>query len=504
VSTATSGARGVALARATLGALPRGVAAPAYDPAKLRPGIVHIGVGNFHRAHQAVYLDDVFARGFGTDFAIVGAGIRDTDRAMRAALEKQDWLSTVIAQDAGGARARVTAAMMDFVDPGAPAALVDALANPQIRIASLTITEGGYCVDATTGAFDPEHPAIVADAEALRDSGSGTAMPHTAFAPLVAALARRRAAGTGAFTVMSCDNLPGNGAAARAAVVGLATRVDPALGAWIDAQAAFPNSMVDRITPATTARERALVVERFGIADAQPVFCESFRQWVLEDRFAAGRPPLEEAGVTFVDDVHAHELMKIRILNGGHAAIAYVSALMDIALVHEAMAEPRVARFLSALLDREVIPVVPPVPGVDLARYKATIEQRFANPAIGDTIRRLCLDGSNRQPKFIVPTIRARLADGASIDGLALVSAAWCRYCAGATDAGARIEPNDDAWPRLAAAARAADADPRAWLAMRDIYGDTGTDPRFVEAFDAALAALRRDGAARAIERYAG
>jgi mannitol 2-dehydrogenase len=262
--------------------------------------------------------------------------------------------------------------------------------------------------------------------------------------------------------------------------------------------------MVDRITPATTAHERAAIVERFGVADAQPVFCESFRQWVLEDRFAAGRPPLEEAGVTFVDDVHAHELMKIRILNGGHAAIAYVSALMDLVLVHEAMADPRVARFLSALLDREVIPVVPPVPGVDLAQYKATIEERFANPAIGDTIRRLCLDGSNRQPKFIVPTLNARLADGASVEGLALVSAAWCRYCAGTTDGGARIEPNDDAWTRLAAAAQAAEADPRAWLAMRDIYGDTGAHPRFVEAFGAAHAALRRDGAARTIERYAG
>jgi mannitol 2-dehydrogenase len=502
--TAAASRRGATLSRATLGGLPRAVATPAYDPATLRRGIVHIGVGNFHRAHQAVYLDDLFARGRGTDFAIVGGGIRDYDRAMRAALAAQDWLTTVVEQDAGGARARVTASMVDFVDPGEPDALVAALADPAIRIASLTVTEGGYCVDATTGAFDPASPAIVADAAALRRAGAGNAVaPRTAFAPLVAALARRRAAGTGAFTVMSCDNLPGNGAAARAAVVGLATQVDPALAAWIDAEAAFPNSMVDRITPATTARERAAIVERFGVADAQPVFCESFRQWVLEDRFAAGRPPLEEAGVTFVADVHAHELMKIRILNGGHAAIAYVSALMDIALVHEAMADPRVARFLSALVDREVIPVVPPVPGVDLARYKATIEERFANPAIGDTIRRLCLDGSNRQPKFIVPTIRARLAQGASVDGLALVSAAWCRYCAGVTDGGARIEPNDDAWPRLAAAAQAAQADPRAWLAMGEVYGDTGTHPRFVEAFATALSALRRDGAARTIERYA-
>ena len=502
MSTATSGARGVALARATLGALPRGVAAPAYDPAKLRPGIVHIGVGNFHRAHQAVYLDDVFARGFGTDFAIVGAGIRDTDRAMRAALERQDWLSTVIAQDAGGAQARVTAAMTGFVDPGAPAALVDALANPQIRIASLTITEGGYCVDATTGAFDPEHPAIVADAEALRDSGSGTAMPHTAFAPLVAALARRRAAGTGAFTVMSCDNLPGNGAAARAAVVGLATRVDPALGAWIDAQAAFPNSMVDRITPATTARERALVVERFGIADAQPVFCESFREWVLEDRFAAGRPPLEEAGVTFVDDVHAHELMKIRILNGGHAAIAYPAGLLDIHFVHEAMAHPLIRGFLEKLEREEIIPIVPPVPDTSLTDYYELIERRFSNPKIGDTVTRLCLDGSNRQPKFILPSAADRLKAGQSVTGLALVSAFWCRYCYGETDSGKVIPPNDPSWNRLNQEARRARADPKAWLGMTDIFGDLAREPAYVTAFSHALDTIWSIGTKATLEAY--
>ena len=506
----------IALRRAALAALPPGVAAPAYDAGGLRPGIVHIGVGNFHRAHQAVYLDDLFARGRGHEFAILGAGVRVADRTMRAALAQQDWLSTVVEQDGDVAHARVTASMQGFVDPDDPSALIGAMADPATRIVSLTVTEGGYCVDARTGRFDAMHPDIVADAAGYASivavpraavvaaSGTSGALPRTAFAPIVAAFAHRRGARLDAFTVMSCDNLPGNGDAARAAVVGLAAQIDAGLAQWIDRRASFPNAMVDRITPATTDAQRDMLRERFGIDDARPVFCETFRQWVLEDRFCAGRPPLEDVGVTFVEDVHPFEQMKIRILNGGHAAIAYVSALMDIVFVHEAMADPQVAAFLSRLLIEEVIPVVPPVGGVDLLAYKASVEQRFANRAVGDTIRRLCLDGSNRQPKFIVPTIRARLERGLSVAGLALVSAAWCRYCAGTTDSGAAIEPNDDAWPRLANAARASAVDARAWLSMSDIYGSVGEHPAFVAAFDAALRRLAREGTARALAAYVG
>ena len=513
----------VALRRASLASLAPGVAVPDYDPASISPGIVHIGVGNFHRAHQAVYLDELFAQGGGHAFGIVGAGIRDADRAMREALARQDFLYTVVEQDGPAALARITASMVGFVDPADTRALVDTMADARTRIVSLTITEGGYCIDAASGRFDPAHAAIIADATALASladdpcggfAGGGKTRsttpghagqpPHSAFAPIVAALAQRRAQRRGAFTVMSCDNLPGNGDAARAAIVGLAERIDRTLARWIEVNAAFPNAMVDRITPATTDTQRDELRSRFGVDDARPVFCEAFRQWVIEDHFCAGRPPLEDVGVTFVTDVHPHERMKIRILNGGHAAIAYPSALMDIALVHEAMAEPLVARFLSALLVREVIPVVPPVPGVDLLEYKASVEHRFANPAVGDTIRRLCLDGSNRQPKFIVPTIAARLARGDCVDGLALVSAAWCRYCRGITDSGAAIDANDDAWPRLAATARQAEGDPRAWLAMHDIYGDVGAHPVFAAAFGDALRVLAREGAMHALARYTG
>jgi mannitol 2-dehydrogenase len=485
----------VPLSQAALGVLAERVAVPRYDRAALRAGILHIGVGNFHRAHQAVYLDDRFNADADFDWAIVGAGVREADRGMRHDLAAQDFLTTVVAQEASHASARVTGAMIGFVEPGDAAALLARLDDPAIRIVSLTITEGGYCIDPATQRFDAAHPEIVADAASI-------ARPRGAFGLIVAALARRRAAGIAPFTVMSCDNLPGNGHVTHDAVTGLARIVDAGLARWIEDCVAFPNSMVDRITPATSARERVHLETHYGIRDARPVFCEDYRQWVLEDRFPAGRPALEEAGAQLVADVAPFELMKIRILNGGHAAIAYPAALLDIHFVHEAMEEPLVRGFLSKLLDDEIAPEVPPVPGTDLREYRASVLRRFANPRIGDTVRRLCFDGSNRQPKFILPTVAQRLRHGRAVDGLALAGALWCRYCHGTTDTGAAIEPNDPNWPRLASHAHEARRDARAWLAMRDIFGDLGDDPRYIAAFSRALDALWRDGTRATLARY--
>ena len=288
----------------------------------------------------------------------------------------------------------------------------------------------------------------------------------------------------------------------RDAVAGLAGLRDAALAGRVRDEVAFPNGMVDRITPATGAHERAIAA-RFGLADDPvPVTCEPFRQWVLEDRFPTGRPALERVGVTFTDDVHAFETMKIRILNGGHAAIAYPAGLLDIVHAHEALAHPLVRGLLDRLEAEEVLPGVPPVPGVDLAEYYATVRARFANPEIADTIRRLCFDGFNRQPKFIVPSLRDGLAAGRGVAGLALVSALWCRYCFGETDSGAAIAPNDPDWDALRARARQARDDPAAWRAMRLVYGDLGDHPAFAAAFDAALRALWRDGTAATLARY--
>lgn len=474
------------------------VAVPAYARADLRPGIVHVGLGNFHRAHQAVYLDDLFNRGLGHDWAIVGAGVRAGDGAMRDRLAAQDWLTTVVELDPAAHGARVTGVMTDFlpvVSGNGP--LVAAMSDPATRIVSLTVTEGGYYIDAATGHFDPTHPDIVADV-------ANPQAPGTVFGAIIAALRQRRAAGIAPFTVMSCDNLPGNGHVTQAAVQGLAALVDPDLAAWITGEVAFPNAMVDRITPATGPREIAMLATEFGIDDASPVFCEPFRQWVMEDRFTLGRPALEEVGVTFTDRVEAFETMKIRILNGGHAIIAYPAGILGIEFVHEAMAHPLIAAFLRKVEIDDILPIVPSVPDTDTSAYLTLIENRFANPEVGDTVRRLCLDGTNRQPKFILPSVRDNLAAGRGVDGLALVSALWCRYCFGTDEAGSAIAPNDPDWDRLVVCAQAARQDPAAWLAMADIYGDLAQAPAFADAFARALAALWSDGTQAVLRAYVG
>jgi mannitol 2-dehydrogenase len=469
------------------------VTLPAYDRSKLTPGIVHIGLGNFHRAHMAVYLDDLFARGLGHDWAILGAGVREGDARMREALRAQDCLSTVIELDPRGKSARRIGSMIDFL-PVEPdnASLIAAMSRPEIRIVSLTVTEGGYFIDPATGRFDPQAPEILADAKAPR---------RTAFGAIIAALKARRAAGVPPFTVMSCDNLPGNGQVTRDAVTGLARLSDPALADWIAAHVAFPNGMVDRITPATGPRERALAAS-FGLDDPVPVTCEPFRQWVVEDHFPTGRPPLEAVGVTLTPHVHAYELMKIRILNGGHATIAYPGGLMDIEYVHQAMAHPLIRGFLDRVETEEILPYVPPVPNTDLAAYYRLIVERFSNPEVADTERRLCLDGSNRQPKFILPSVRDALAAGGKVEGLALVSALWCRYCFGVTDSGVEIAPNDPNWDQLQAVARAAKADPMAWLRMKPVYGDLDQNARFAAAFGTALTGLWDRGTAAVLSDY--
>jgi len=484
------------LSFANLASVSGRVARPRYAREALRAGILHIGVGNFHRAHQAVYLDDLFNAGKDHDWAIVGAGVRQGDAAMRRALEPQDWLTTVVELQPGANRARITGSMIDFVPVYEDSrAIVDALDNPANRIVSLTVTEGGYCIDPATGAFNPDHAEIRYDAHHIE-------APRGVFGVLLVALKRRRERGLAPFTVMSCDNIPHNGKVTMDAVAGLADLVDPSLAAYVREEVAFPNSMVDRITPATTDRERALLEERFGISDNWPVFCEPFRQWVLEDRFSAGRPALEDVGVTFTPHVAAFELMKLRILNGGHAAIAYPAALLGIHFVHDAMAEPLVRGFLDKLEAEEIIPHVPPVPGVDLTAYYRLIASRFANPDVGDTIPRLAQDGSNRQPKFILPSTRERLRAGGDVTGLALESALWCRYCAATTDAGAVFELNDPNAERLTPAALAAREEPGAFLALRDIFGDLAEAPQFRSRFATALNHLWREGTRATLHRY--
>lgn len=483
-----------ALSLATLCKINTNVSKPCYQRPELSPGILHVGIGNFHRAHQATYLHNLFELGLDHDWAIIGAGIKHFDDAMRQRLQPQDWLTTVVELDPASYSATVIGSMIDFVAVN-PKELTAAMAQPEIRIVSMTVTEGGYFVDADTGGFNDRHPEIVDDIE-------NPDAPKTVFGIIIAALMQRRADGIPAFTVMSCDNLPENGHVARQTVLGLAKKRDDDSHAWIAQNVAFPNSMVDCITPATGERERTIVREKFGIEDAAPVVREPFQQWVLEDSFTNGRPRLEQVGVEFVEDVAPYELMKLRILNGGHAAIAYPAGLLDIHYVHDAMRENLVAGFFDRLAHEEIIPTLPGIPGVNFDDYYAKIVERFSNEAIGDTIPRLCFDGSNRQPKFILPAVQARLSAGLSVDGLALECALWCRYCYGTSDSGKEIPSNDPQWDRLTSQAKLARQAPGKWLEMEDIYGQLATHKQFETAFSNALNALWHDGTPATLSTY--
>lgn len=478
----------------SLSKLASSVSVPKYDRSALTAGIIHIGVGNFHRAHQAVYLQNLFNLGLDHDWAIIGAGIKSNDKNMRDALEQQDWLTTIVELDPDGYTASINGAMIDFIEVN-NVKLIEALAEPKISIVSLTITEGGYFVDSKNGSFDIKHPEIVQD---IKNQSN----PQTVFGIMIAALKIRRANNIQPFTILSCDNLPENGKAAKQTTLGLARAISEELADWLEDNVAFPNSMVDCITPATGPRERALIADKFKIDDASPVACEPFRQWVLEDNFPSGRPQLEKVGVQFVPDVAPYELMKLRILNGGHAAIAYPAALLGEYFVHDAMNNPLISDFLHKLTVQEIIPTIPPVPGVNFAEYLASIEHRFSNEMIGDTIDRLCLDGSNRQPKFILPVISERLKSGLPINGLALEVALWCRYCAGTDNEGNYINLVDEKADQLHSHAIRAKSNPIAFLEMREIFGDLSNQPEFVDSFAHALNSIWQNGTAATLKSY--
>ncbi|WP_254448926.1 mannitol dehydrogenase family protein [Thalassococcus sp. S3] len=480
---------------ATLGHLPDHVLGLSYDRAVLSPGIVHIGLGNFHRAHQAWYIHRLMQQGLAQDWAILGAGIRAGDADQRTRLLQQDCLTTLIELAPTGRTAEICGSMIGFlpVESGNQA-LIAQMADPGTRIVSLTITEGGYFTDPATGGFDASHPDVLHDIE-------HPDAPRTAFGAMVAALRLRRMRGAGPFTGMSCDNLQGNGAILRRAVVTLARLTDPDLADWIDASCSFPNSMVDCIVPATSAAEIALARD-LGIEDAAPVTHEDFRQWVIEDTFCAGRPDLARVGVTLSDRVHDYELQKIRILNGGHQVIANAGDLLGIKTIDGAMDHPLIGALLRKVVLQEIAPHVPSVPSSTAQQYFDLIERRFRNAAIGDTTRRVAFDGSSRHPGFIVPSIRDGLARDMSVDGLALVSAIWARYCQGHRDDGSVIAANDPNWTMLQTQARAAMTDPIRWIEMQQFYGDLANNALFAERFIRWFKEISDTGIESAIQNY--
>jgi mannitol 2-dehydrogenase len=479
----------------TLALLPDTVKRPAYDRATLTAGIVHIGLGNFHRAHQAWYLHRLMNEGLAQDWAIVGAGVRPSDEVMRQKLAAQDYLSTLIELDPAGRSAEVIGPMIDYVpveDGNGP--LIARMAQPDIRIVALTVTEGGYFIDPATGGFDAQHADIVHDA-------ANPDRPRTAFGAMVAALKRRRDAGIGPFTGMCCDNLQHNGDVLRQTVVSLARLSDPELAGWIDATCTFPNAMVDCIVPATGPNEIALARE-FGIDDASPVTHENFRQWVIEDSFCAGRPDWDKAGATFTDDVHAFERMKIRMLNGGHQVICDLGELLSVETISGIMAHAGIRAVFERVQREEIMPHVEAVQGFTPEQYLDLLLERFGNPMIVDTTRRVAFDGSSRHPGFVLGSIRDGLAAGTPVEGLALVEAAWARMCHGTREDGSTIEPNDPFWDDLQATAREAKTNPRAWLEQRQTYGDLADAPRFADAFEKWLKMIWAEGTAAAMDAY--
>ncbi len=483
------------LSNANLKELTANVTVPTYDRTALTPGIVHIGLGNFHRAHQAWYLHRLMQQGEAHDWAIIGAGVRANDEAQRQRLAAQDYLTTLIELDPAGRSAEVTGSMIGFVPVGQDnAALIAQMADPLIRIVSLTVTEGGYYLNPVDKSFDAGHPDMQHDA-------SQPERPRTAFGAMIAALAIRRSKGAGPFTCQSCDNLQGNGKILRQTLVSLARLSDPTLADWIDQHCTFPNAMVDCIVPATGPKELQLV-KSFAIEDAAPVTHENFRQWVIEDKFCAGRPDWDKVGATFTDDVHGYEAMKIRILNGGHQLIAVAGEILAINLISDCMSHPLIGDYFRKVAATEIAPQTEAVPGMTPDAYVDLIDRRFSNPEIIDTVRRVAFDGSSRQTGFILPTMRDALNKNQPMDGLVLSQALWARMCSGIREDGSIIEANDPIWNQLTGAAKAARSTPQAWLEQRDLYGDLADDQTFQDRFRHWYSVVCSDGVEGALKSY--
>ncbi|WP_407061726.1 mannitol dehydrogenase family protein [Aureimonas sp. SK2] len=487
------------LRSAALATLPHGIPGPRFDRARARVGIVHLGLGAFHRAHQAVATEAVLEAG-DLAWGIAGVSLRSPDT--RDALAPQDGLYTVAVRSGEGDRFQVVGAILgQLVAPEDPEAVLALMAAPDTRIVSLTVTEKGYCHNPATGELDRAHPDIVHDL-------AHPHAPRSAPGFLVEALRRRREAGLPPFTVLSCDNLPANGATARRVVSAFATARDRALGAFVEREVPFPSTMVDRIVPATTDADRTLVADAIGAEDAWPVMTEPFSQWVIEDHFAQGRPDWTLGGARFVADVEPFELMKLRLLNGSHSTLAYLGYLAGHETVSQAMADEPFAALLAAMMEREIAPTLPPLPGFDLAAYRAELLGRFRNPALRHRTWQIAMDGSQKVPQRLLGTIRDRLAAGEPFERLALGLAGWIRYAGGRDERGGAIDVRDPLRDRLQALSEAAGDDPArladAFLSVREVFGDDlGREPRLREALTAALGRLLAVGARTAVAEHA-
>ena len=442
------------------------VQVPAYDRQGVTQSIVHIGVGGFYRGHQAVYLDDLLHQPGHAEWGYCGIGLLKHDERMRDALLPQDCLYTVVERSASGDSARVIGSLLNFLHaPSDPEAVLEKMASPECRIVTLTITEGGYYVNEGTGEFNDTHPDIVHDLQHPHQ-------PRCSFGYLVEALDRRRNRGLPPFTVMSCDNLQHNGDVAKKMILAFVERRDPALRQWIAENSAFPNSMVDRIVPATTDEHRTVVNEKFGIEDAWPVGTEPFKQWIIEDNFPLGRPAWEQVGAQITSDVLPYEKMKMRLLNASHQAMCYIGMLLGLQYAHETMEDTQIRKLVQTMMDEEVTPLLTAPAGIDLTEYKKTLIERFSNPTIKDQLSRIGTEGSARITKFILPSIAEQLQRGGPIKLLSFTVAAWFRFLAGTDDQGREMPIIDPMQDKLIETARRGGRDPGAMLGLRELFGE--------------------------------
>lgn len=476
--------------------LPPAVRRPRYDRRRLAPSLVHIGVGGFFRAHQAVYADDLLEGGEDPRWAYCGVGLLPGDARMRDALRSQEGLYTVVERDGGASRSRVIGSLVDYLfAPDDPAAVVAKLASAETKIISLTITEGGYHIRQRTGGFDLDHPDIRFDL-------ANPTRPRGVFGFLAESLHQRMLGHGQPVTLMSCDNIQGNGDLLKRHLIAYTEQRDPRLAAWIAAHCSFPNSMVDRITPGTTDEDRAMVRSEIGIDDQWPVMTESFTQWVLEDHFVAGRPAWEKVGVLFTENVAAYEKIKLRILNGSHQALCYIGILLGHTFVHEATRDPRIRKMVEGMLQREVIPSLVAMPGVELGAYQARVLERFANPAIRDPLFRISTYGTSGIPQFLLPSIEEQLKRG-PVTWLGFVIASWFRCLAGQDDHGREIRTPDPGAPALKEIARRARDNPDAVFSGHDLFGPRlGQSEAFRASVREPLSSFYRFGASETLRRY--
>lgn len=443
----------------------RGIEVMDYQRSAVTPGIVHLGIGAFHRAHMAAYVDSLLAKT--PDWGIIGASLRRPDT--RDALQPQDFLYTLAVRDASGTRPRIIGSILDVLDASTQRAqLIETMADPAIRIVSLTVTEKGYCHDPSTGELDEKHPDIVHDL-------AHPEMPVSAPGIIVAALALRQQRGLAPFTVMSCDNLPSNGKTAGRIVRRLAELrgLGESFTSYVRG-VSFPSTMIDRIVPATTDADRAIVAELTGLEDAWPIMTEPFTQWVIEDDFPAGRPPLETVGAELVEDVEPFELMKLRMLNGSHSTMAYLGYLSGYQYVNEAIADAGIRQLVHGLMTEEAMPTLP-MSRATLEAYRDQLLARFANPALKHRTWQIAMDGTQKLPQRLLGTIRDRLKAAQPFPRLALGVAAWMRYVTGIDEAGQPIEVKDPLATRLREIADGAGGDPAkladGLLAVTEVFG---------------------------------